>query len=315
MLNDKLNIGIIGLGRWGQNILKTLLRVPDVNLACVASRNNKIYKLIPNNCKVFIDWNDLIEYSKIDGLIVATPSETHYKIAKKSLSKGINTLVEKPLTLDLEEAETLKNLSKIKKTVLMTEFTQIFNPKFQKLKSSLNLVGNINSIITEAGNIGPVRRETSVLWDWGCHELSILINLLGSTPEKINAKKIEEKFNANGDESSWEISCNFGNSVKSKSFISNMIKKKRKVIIKGDSGVLFLDDVEKKNLKFLKKNELLKDKSNSGKEIIISNLNEPLYEALLSFFTAIKKNDYNHWSLNLGIDITSLLSYCSNTHE
>ena len=71
----------------------------------------------------------------------------------------------------------------------MTEFTQIFNPKFNKLKDSLDLVGDLQSINTESGNFGPFRKKTPVLFDWGSHELSILISLIGSLPEKIYAKK------------------------------------------------------------------------------------------------------------------------------
>ena len=52
-----------------------------------------------------------------------------------------------------------------------------------------------NLSCTEAGNFGPIRNKTPVLFDWGSHELSILISLLGILPEKIYAKKINENYN------------------------------------------------------------------------------------------------------------------------
>ena len=121
----------------------------------------------------------------------------------------------------------------------MTEFTQIFNPKFNKLKESLELVGDLQSINTEAGNFGPFRKKTPVLFDWGSHELSILISLIGSLPEKIYAKKIYEKYNEEGDESNWEIFCEFKNNLKTKSIIGNNKNKVRKITVSGDKGILF----------------------------------------------------------------------------
>ena len=57
------------------------------------------------------------------------------------------------------------------------------------MQESLDLVGQIKSIKTQASNFGPVRRDTPVIWDWGSHELSILISLVGSKPQKIKKKE------------------------------------------------------------------------------------------------------------------------------
>ena len=73
------------------------------------------------------------------------------------------------------------------KTLLITEFTQVFNPKFQKLKKLLYFIGKLNSVITEAGNFGPYRKNTPVLWDWGSHELSIVLSLINAKPKFIKA--------------------------------------------------------------------------------------------------------------------------------
>ena len=163
-------------------------------MCCVASRNNSINDLIPNNCKVYPDWESILKHPNLDGIIVATPPHTHYEITKGCLIMGINVLVEKPLTLDLNEAINLKNLAIKSKTLLMTEFTQVFNQKFQKLKNSLSFIGKLNSVITEAGNFGPYRKHTPVLWDWGSHELSILLSLINSKPKFIKANLLMIKL-------------------------------------------------------------------------------------------------------------------------
>ena len=310
MINNNLRIGIIGLGRWGINILNTVLRIKDINLICVCTRNKKVYKLLPENCEVFSNWETLIEQMNLDGLIICTPSETHFRIAKSSLQNGINILVEKPFTLDLNEAKELKEISEKRHLLVMTEYTQVFNPKFQKLLSSLNLVGNINSINTIAKNFGPVRKKTPVIWDWGCHELSTLITLIGSNPLESEAKKIEDKNNNHGDESTWELECKFKNNLITKSLVSNISEKKRQISILGQKGMLILDDNSKYPLQFYKNYESTEPPSFKGENILIENNKEPLQEALECFFKNIRTNEHNHWSLDLSLEITKILSNC-----
>ena len=310
MNNKKLQVGIIGLGRWGKNILKTFLEIENVNLAAVSTRNKDLFSQIPQGCKIFYYWEDLIRNSNLDGLIISSPAETHFKIAKHSLDKGINTLVEKPLTLNLKEAQILKSISIEKKILLMTEFTQIFNPKFNKLKESLDLVGNLKYINTEAGNFGPFRKKTPVLFDWGSHELSILISLIGSLPEKIYAQKIYEKYNEEGDESNWEIFCEFKNNLKTKSIIGNNKNKVRKITVSGDKGILFLDDTKQDPLRYSNLKESNEQNEEKISSVKIENKKKPLLIALESFFDSIRNNEYNHWSLNLSVEITNLLSEC-----
>ena len=310
MDKDVLNIALIGAGRWGKNIIRTIQEFDSVNLCCVASRNNSINDLIPNNCKVYSDWGPILQHPNLDGIIVATPPHTHYEITKSCLLMGINVLVEKPLTLDLNEAINLKNLAIQSKTLLMTEFTQVFNPKFQKLKKSLSFIGKLNSVITEAGNFGPYRKNTPVLWDWGSHELSILLSLINSKPKFIQANLINDETDADGNKSSWDIYCEFNEKIKSKSTISNITNKKRRVGVFGEKGMILLDDINKNTLQFYEgwHEEVFPKKD--GHSIKISNQNEPLFEALMSFFQHITNKDLHHWSLDLGIEVTRLLSIC-----
>ena len=306
----KLQIGIIGLGRWGTNILKDVLKIKDITLVSVATRNTQIFEKIPKKCKIFNDWKELIDNSDLDGVIISTPAETHYEIASKAIKRGINTLVEKPLTININESEILRNISNEKKILLMTEFTQIYNPKFQKMKQSLYLAGNLKNIYTEAGNFGPIRKKTPVLFDWGSHELSILISLLGTLPNQISAHKINEKQNKNGEESNWEIFCEFNNNLRTKSIFGNYKEKIREIFVYGEKGTLYLNDIGKDSLQFTNSKEFNTHFNKNIQLINIENKNEPLFIALKSFFDSIRNKEYNHWSLDLGVDITRLLSNC-----
>ena len=135
--SNNLNIGIIGIGRWGRNIVKTILRDKSVNLNCVYSKNESTVDFVPSSCLIFKDWNDLINGTKLDGIIISTPPDTHYKIAKRCIEANIPILIEKPISLNFQESLDIKSFSKIKNVPVMIEFTQIFNPKFIALKENM----------------------------------------------------------------------------------------------------------------------------------------------------------------------------------
>ena len=309
-----MKIGLVGVGRWGKNIAKTIRNFEDIELCCVNSSNPNIYDFIPDGCSVYKEWQKMLTYPNLDGIIVSTPPNTHYEIAKSSLLQKIPVLVEKPLTLNRKEALSLKKISMKNNTLLMTEFTQVFSPKFKALKNTLNLIGEINKIYTEASNFGPIRRDTPVLWDWGSHELSILISLLNQTPEFIKATKTSQKINNIGDASSWEIVCNFKNKITSVSKISNICPKKRKISVIGSKGIIILDDLSQYPLKFYEGQQLNNLADKEGNLISLENEKPPLYEALFNFFNCIRNKEINHWSLDLGVEVTELLEQCSKDY-
>ncbi len=76
-------------------------------------------------------YKDLI-HTKINNFIVVTPSNTHYEIAKYYIERGKNLLIEKPISLNYKEAQTLYRLSREYNTVLMTGHNYGFNPDFRR---------------------------------------------------------------------------------------------------------------------------------------------------------------------------------------
>ncbi len=305
-----IKIGLIGAGRWGKNIIKTSKKIPSIKLSCVASKNPDTRNLVKNDCKIFTDWRELISYSDLDGIIICTPPKTHFEIAQSSIEAGHPLLIEKPLTLDLEEAKTIYKLSTSHNKLVMTDFTQLFNEKFIALKESLKLIGDIKFLITKAGNYGPYREDIPVIWDWGAHELSILISILGCSPTKIISQKINEKENQYGDESIWNIRCSFDNQIESSTLIGNMMPRCRKIGILGTNGMIVLDDIGKIPLSFYKDWNRKEFPTQEGIAIEVKINKEPLAIVIESFLNLIKKGINKHWSLSMGIEVTRLLHLC-----
>jgi predicted dehydrogenase len=310
--SDRLiRLGVVGAGRWGRNIIKTIASLHAVELAGVASGNPDTQKLVPAGCRVVGDWRDLIDRVPMDGVVIATPPATHFPIAKASIDAGLHALIEKPLSLDLEEAEEILSLARGSHRVVMTEFTQLFNPKFRALLGSLPVLNGVQSILTRAGNFGPVRTDTPVLWDWGAHELSMLITLAGGEPISIAAERTAQGRGGQGDESSWSVACRFQSDIRSESAIGNMMPRCRKVAVFGASGALLFDDVGDTPLSYHAGHRLFAFPESPGEPIAVEDTTPPLTQAIVEFSQAIRRGDVSLDSVSIGVAVVRQLSLCA----
>lgn len=144
-----MNLLLIGNGKWGQNYVKTCQEFP-INLT-IANKSN---------------WIELINSKSYQGVIIATPPNSHVKIALEALKLNIPVIIEKPISLSYHETLSLKPYENI----ILVNYTHLFSPAFERLSQiDFNEIQNIKSI---GSNIGPIRGY-SCLYDYGPHDLSM----------------------------------------------------------------------------------------------------------------------------------------------
>jgi|ERR1700722_2844347 len=163
----KFNIVLIGHGAWGQRYASTLLNFDNVSLT-IANRDN---------------WRKLID-QKPDGVIVCTPPSSHIEIAEYSLSRNIATMIEKPLLLSLEECIKLKQYT----SPILVNHTHLFAKDYQKVKAK-TISDNIKYI--ETIGIGNTKeRDYSELWDYGPHDIAMILDLAQQMPKSIECREL-----------------------------------------------------------------------------------------------------------------------------
>jgi predicted dehydrogenase len=124
-----------------------------------------------------------------DAVMVATPVNTHYTIAKMALQAGKAVFVEKPLTNNSIEADELVALAEEQGVVLMAGHTFIFSPPVRKIKQYIDegALGQTYFISSSRVNLGLHRRDVNVIWDLAPHDISMLIYWLGESPNEVSA--------------------------------------------------------------------------------------------------------------------------------
>jgi len=189
-----LRFGIIGWGYWGPKIARNLDSLPYAKVTMVADLDtNRLAALTLNQYQTWVQTTTQVVdifHSNIDGIVIATPVRTHYRLAKEALLYGKHVLVEKPLTDNVAEAEELVALAEQQQRVLMVGHTFEYSPAVNELRKLLQSgdLGKIYRIEAERVNLGLFRSDVNVIWDLAPHDMSILLYLLGKKPVQIRVQ-------------------------------------------------------------------------------------------------------------------------------
>ena len=244
---DSLKVGIIGYGYWGPNLTRNFAELPASEVAAIADmREDQLKRAQTKYPNVLLtkDYRDFFNLN-LDAVVVSTPPATHYRIARDCLEHGLNVLVEKPLTLNSEEAEQLIELADTNELVLMVGHTFEYNSAVHTLKTYIDSgeLGEIYYIDAARLNLGLFQRDSNVLWDLAPHDVSILLYLLGQNPVSISAQGVSCVFDGTFDVA--YMSLVFPNNISAYIHVSWLDPcKVRRITVVGSKKMVVLNDVE-----------------------------------------------------------------------
>jgi predicted dehydrogenase len=163
------NIGLIGTGGFGQFLIETYLHLKQAQVTAICSENQQQLRAIKAKYRIdrtFSQYQDLIQDSEIQIIVIATPPFLHYQMALDALNAGKHVLVEKPLALKIDEAKQLIRLAKKKNLRLMVDFELRYNPLILTLKETIkqNLFGQLKRV--DMANYASDEHLASTHWFW-----------------------------------------------------------------------------------------------------------------------------------------------------
>jgi predicted dehydrogenase len=192
-MREKPNIGVVGCGYWGPNLirnysllaecrLKSVCDLDEGRLAMIASRHPGVET--HTSYEIFLNDPDL------DAVVIAVPVQYHFEMACRSLSAGKHTFIEKPMASSVEECKKLIELAAQKNLTLMTGHTFMYSPVVRKIKEIVDSgeIGRIHYISSRRLNLGLYQRDINVVWDLAPHDLSIILYLMNERPTEVNCR-------------------------------------------------------------------------------------------------------------------------------
>jgi predicted dehydrogenase len=243
-----IRVAVIGVGQWGPGLVRNfhsrrrsevrwVVDLDPARLDAVRARFPEI--------RAADDPAPALADSQVDAVVVATPTATHYGIARCALLAGRHVLVEKPVTTASREAEELCALAAAARRVLMVGHVFLYNASVRWVKRYLEQgrLGRVYYLAAVRASPGPVRGDVNAAWDLAAHDLSIAGYWLDAQP--LSATAAGAAWLKPGVEDAVFATLRYPGDVLLNLQVSWLSARKvREITVVGERGLLSFDDMD-----------------------------------------------------------------------
>jgi len=188
MNNQKVKMGVVGVGHLGSRHVEQLLQVPEAELVGFYDINEDRAREIAAEFEVTVFSNFVELLEAVDALSIVTPTTTHFQYALQALTAGKHVFVEKPMTDTLPEADELIQLSRKKNLKLQVGHIERFNPAIVALEPL-----QINPLFIEShrlSNFNPRGTDVAVVLDLMIHDIDLILSFVKSPVKEVHASGV-----------------------------------------------------------------------------------------------------------------------------
>lgn len=185
-------MGVIGAGYWGPNLIRNFSLVPGVSVTAVADakpeRRSFIGVRYPT-IRLFESAQEMIAWEQTDAVVIATPVNTHFPLAKAALEAGKHVMLEKPMCASAGDCDQLIAIAEKAKLTLMVDHTFLYTGAVRKI-CQLVKAGEIGDVLyfdSVRVNLGLFQHDVNVLWDLAPHDVSIMDAVIGDGAVAVSA--------------------------------------------------------------------------------------------------------------------------------
>lgn len=187
-----IRVAIIGVGRWGPNLLRNFASMDGVSVAAVCDTDRERLLHVQkrfSSIATTLQTDDIFNDISIDCVVICTPVSTHFHLAERALVNNKHVFVEKPLATASSECLRLIDMARRHHKILFVGHTFKYNAGIRAAKRFIESgeLGEICLIDANRTNLGPVRYDTNALWDLASHDISIFSYWLEGTPKSVSA--------------------------------------------------------------------------------------------------------------------------------
>ncbi len=243
-----VGVATVGAGAWGKNHIRVFSELPGTRLKYVCdsdgSKLASLQKMYPQ-VKMVDHIKPILEDSDVRGVVIASSAVSHYDLAREMLMADKDVLVEKPMTLDVREAEEIVEIAQRRKRILMVGHLLLYHPVVDRLKEMIakGELGNVYYLYTQRVNLGVIRQDENALLSFAPHDLSVILHLIEDPPVSVSAHG--ESYIQKGIEDVVFVSLRFADGKMANIHLSWLDPHKmRKITIVGSKKMAVFDDME-----------------------------------------------------------------------
>ena len=243
-----IRVGVIGCGYWGPNLVRNFARNPHSQVEAVCDLRYERAVRVGTEYRIPTVTDRLEEVLKapdVDLVVIATPSFTHFELAKAALNAGKHVLVMKPLATRTEHAEELCELAQRQGLLVAVDHTFVFTGAVRKMKELIAAgeIGDLYYFDSVRINLGLIQTDVNVVWDLAPHDVSIMDYLIGQDPVSVSATGAAH--GGSPTENIAYVMVRYGGSLISHVHVNWLAPAKvRRTIVGGSKRMMIYDDME-----------------------------------------------------------------------
>lgn len=326
-MTSKVRVAVVGCGYWGKNLVRDFSELGALE-ALVDSNEETLAALQAKHGGRALSFEEAIHDPAIDAMVIAAPAHLHYDLASRALEAGKHVYVEKPLALELSQAERLVALARQKNLRLMVGHLLQYHPAFIALKEfvAAGKLGRLSYVYSNRLSYGILRREEDVLWSFAPHDISMVLAVAGESPDYVGAFGAPTLHPTIGDFT--QVQMSFPSGVKGHIFVSwlHPFKEQRLVVI-GERGAVVFEDSAKEPAEKLKyyahgiewtngAPRAVKDTEANGAGVPLPYGNgNPLKDECAHFLDSVANNSTPRTDGQEGLRVLSVLTQASKALE
>lgn len=293
-------VAVIGVGHWGKNHARAYkelwqegvvaqVRICDTDHAALSELGASL------GVEGTTDYRGILDDPAVHAASIVAPSPLHYAIARECMEAGKDVLVEKPMTMDVHQAQELVGIAQQNNRILMVGHVFRYHPAVRELKRRLDQgeLGSIQTMISNRQAFGLPRKDMGVIYALGIHELDMFCYLMGvDYPESVTA--VASRVYSKDIEETAMLAVDFGH-VKGYAFESWLIpghEKKRDLLVVGSQMSARVDYLKPQELclfdtRMVVENDAPASVEDEGERVISIPYAEPLKEELRQFISCV----------------------------
>lgn len=317
-----IRVGIAGLGYWGPNLVRCFQDIPGSRLTAICDQNLESLQRSKDRhpeVQAFDDFEIMIGSGQVDAVVIATPTMTHFPLAMYALERGIHVLVEKPLAETSLQCREMIAAAAANDCTLFVGHVFLHSSPVQSLKEivSNDDLGRINYISSRRLNLGPVRKDVSALYDLATHDISMMLYLLDSKPERVSCCGLD--LLKPGIHDVCNLTMHFPGNRMGMIHVSWLDPRKERVLtVVGDKKMAVYDDLDQEKIKIYDKGIVSPPTSGDFAEFQISyryggsycpfiHEKEPLKSECSDFIRCIREGANPRTGGQNGLDVVQVL--------
>lgn len=313
----KKNIAVIGCGDWGKNLVRNFAELGVLTAVC--DPNDKLSKYFAAKYNVEnLSFSAILAKKSIEGVVLAVPATLHASMAIEAMNAGKLVYVEKPLSMNIIEAEAMIASSRENSVQLMVGHLLQYHPIFMAVRALVESgeLGSLCYVYSNRLSFGKVRQKEDVIWSFAPHDISMILSLIGHEPETVRTESAHI-FRPDIADSAL-VYLDFKSGLKAHISVSWLHPyKEQKLVVVGKNSMVVFDDTKPWNEKLalyrheFKATESLPSLKKTEVEYLHVPQSEPLRNECQHFINVVNRNIIPLTDGNEGLSVVRVLSAAS----